>query len=244
MSSASQPTRQQVSAKKQIIKVLVADDHPVVRKGVQICLAKQETMRVVGEAVDGDEALRKARELSPDVVLMDISMPGMNGLAVTEVLRKEAPNMKVLILSVHSNKHYIARVIQAGAHGYVSKEAPPEELVRAIEAVHAGEAFFSDDMMRTALNEFVINPGKKPPFSQLTVREREVLIRIAEGLSNKEIADGLKIGVRTIETHRERIMRRLNIHSVAGLTRYALANELISLEDGHEAPGSLGAQKR
>jgi two-component system nitrate/nitrite response regulator NarL len=244
MSFASEPTRQQVSAKKQIIKVLVADDHPVVRKGVQICLAKQETMRVVGEAVDGDEALRKARELSPDVVLMDISMPGMNGLAVTEVLRKEAPDMKVLILSVHSNKHYIARVIQAGAHGYVSKEAPPEELVRAIEAVHAGEAFFSDDMMRTALNEFVINPGKKPPFSQLTVREREVLIRIAEGLSNKEIADGLKIGVRTIETHRERIMRRLNIHSVAGLTRYALANELISLEDGSAAPGSLGAQKR
>jgi two-component system nitrate/nitrite response regulator NarL len=244
MSFASEPTRQQVSAKKQIIKVLVADDHPVVRKGVQICLAKQETMRVVGEAIDGDEALRKARELSPDVVLMDISMPGMNGLAVTEVLRKEAPDMKVLILSVHSNKHYIARVIQAGAHGYVSKEAPPEELVRAIEAVHAGEAFFSDDMMRTALSEFVANPGKKGPFSQLTVREREVLIRIAEGLSNKEIADGLKIGVRTIETHRERIMRRLNIHSVAGLTRYALANELISLEDGSAAPGSLGAQNR
>jgi two-component system response regulator NreC len=139
MNVASQPTRQQVSAKKQIIKVLVADDHPVVRKGVQICLAKQDNMRVVGEAVDGDEALRKARELSPDVVLMDISMPGMNGLAVTEVLRKEAPDMKVLILSVHSNKDYIFRVIQAGAHGYVSKEAPPEELLRAISTVYEGE---------------------------------------------------------------------------------------------------------
>ena len=122
----------------------------------------------MGEAVDGDEALRMARELSPDVVLMDISMPGKNGLEVTEVLRKEAPEMKVLILSVHSNKHYVGRVIQAGAHGYVSKEAPPEELARAIEAVHAGEAFFSDDVMRTALTEFVVNPGKKPPFSQLT----------------------------------------------------------------------------
>jgi two-component system nitrate/nitrite response regulator NarL len=236
--------RQTVSAKKQIIKVLVADDHPVVRKGVQICLAKQAGMKIVGEAVDGDEALRKARELSPDVVLMDISMPGMNGLEVTEVLRKEKPDMKVLILSVHSNKHYVGRVIQAGAHGYVSKEAPPEELVRAIEAVHAGEAFFSDDMMRTALTEFVVNPGKKAPFSQLTPREREVLVAIAEGQSNKEIADRLGIGVRTIETHRERIMRRLNIHSVAGLTRYALANELISLEDGSAAPGSLGAQNR
>ena len=106
---ASQPATQKVSAKKQIIKVLVADDHPVVRKGLQTCLAKQKNLRVVGEAVDGDEALRKARELSPDVVLMDISMPGMNGLAVTEVLRKEAPDMKVLILSVHSNKEYIFR---------------------------------------------------------------------------------------------------------------------------------------
>jgi two-component system nitrate/nitrite response regulator NarL len=244
MNVASQPTRQQVSAKKQIIKVLVADDHPVVRKGVQICLAKQDNMRVVGEAVDGDEALRKARELSPDVVLMDISMPGMNGLAVTEVLRKEAPDMKVLILSVHSNKDYIFRVIQAGAHGYVSKEAPPEELLRAISTVYEGEPFFSEEIARAALTEFVRSGGKKEPFAQLTPREREVLVAIAEGQSNKEIADRLGIGVRTIETHRERIMRRLNIHSVAGLTKYAIANGLISLEGESAAPGGLGAQNR
>ena len=131
-----------MSAKKQIIKVLVADDHPVVRKGLQTCLARQGHLRIVGEAADGDEALRKARELSPDVVLMDISMPGMNGLAVTEVLRKEAPEIKVLVLSVHTNKDYIFRVIQAGAHGYVSKEAPPEELLRAIESVYEGEPHF------------------------------------------------------------------------------------------------------
>ena len=224
-----------MSAKKQIIKVLVADDHPVVRKGLQTCLAKNGRLKVVGEAADGDEALRKARELSPDVVLMDISMPGMNGLAVTEVLRKEAPDMKVLILSVHSNKEYIFRVIQAGAHGYVSKEAPPEELLRAIESVHAGEPHFSEDIARAALNEFVNTGGKKEPFAQLTTREREVLVLIAEGKSNKEIADRLGIGVRTIETHRERIMRRLSIHSVAGLTKYAIANGLISLE-GESAP--------
>ena len=191
-----------MSAKKQIIKVLVADDHPVVRKGVQICLAKQEKIRVVGEAVDGDEALRKARELSPDVVLMDISMPGMNGLAVTEVLRKEAPT---------------------------------EELVRAIESVYEGEPHFSEEIARAALTEFVSSGGKKEPFSQLTPREREVLVAIAEGQSNKEIADRLGIGVRTIETHRERIMRRLNIHSVAGLTKYAIANGLVSLESGSAA---------
>jgi len=222
---------QQVSATKHIIEVLVADDHPVVRKGLQICLANQKNLRVVGEAADGDEALRMARELSPDVVLMDISMPGMDGLAVTEVLRKEAPDIKVLILSVHSNKEYIFRVIRAGAHGYLSKEAPPEEVLRAIESVYEGEPHFSEDIRRDALNQFVIGGGKKPPFGQITSREREVLILIADGQSNKEIADRLNVGVRTIETHRERIMRRLNIHSVAGLTKYAIANGLISLED-------------
>ena len=220
--------------------MLVADDHPVVRKGLQTCLAKQGKLKIVGEAADGDEALRKARELSPDVVLMDISMPGMNGLAVTEVLRKEAPDMKVLILSVHSNKEYIFRVIQAGAHGYVSKEAPPEELLRAIESVYEGEPHFSEDIARAALSEFVNTGGKKEPFAQLTAREREVLVLIAEGKGNKEIADQLGIGVRTIETHRERIMRRLNIHSVAGLTKYAIANGLIALESGPAPIGGLG----
>ncbi len=160
---------------------------------------------------------------------MDISMPGMNGLAVTEVLRRELPQIKVLILSVHNNREYIFRVIQAGAHGYVSKEAPPEEVLRAIEQVYGGEPFFSEDIARAALNEFVSSGGKKEPFAQLTSREREVLVLIAEGKSNKEIADRLGIGVRTIETHRERIMRRLNIHSVAGLTKYAIANGLVSL---------------
>jgi len=232
-----------VSAKKEIIKILVADDHPVVRRGLQTCLARQPRLKIVGEAADGDEALRKARELLPHVVLMDISMPGMNGLAVTEVLRKEAPQIKVLVLSVHNNKEYIFRVIQAGAHGYVSKEAPPEELVRAIETLHAGEPFFSEDIARAALSEFVTSGGKKEPFAQLTIREREVLVQIAEGKSNKEIADRLGIGVRTIETHRERIMRRLNIHSVAGLTKYAIANGLVSLDAGPTAPGGSGASR-
>jgi two-component system nitrate/nitrite response regulator NarL len=156
------------------------------------------------------------------------------------VLRKELPQVKVLVLSVHRNKDSIFRVIQAGAHGYVSKEAPSEEVVRAIESVHGGEPFFSEEIARAALNEFVTSGGKKEPFSQLTSREREVLVKIAEGKSNKEIADALGIGVRTIETHRERIMRRLNIHSVAGLTKYAIANGLVSLDIGPEAPRAVG----
>ena len=227
---SSTTLRAKVSVKKEKIKVLLADDHPVVRKGLQSCLARQESLKIVGEAADGEEALRKTRELVPDVVLLDISMPRLNGLAVTEALRKETPKVKVLILSVHSNKEYIFRIIQSGAHGYVSKEAPPEELLRAIESVHSGETFFTPEIAHAALNQLVNRSGSGDPFAQLTSREREVLVLIAEGRSNKEIASQLGIGVRTIETHRERIMRRLDIHSVAGLTRFAIANGLVSID--------------
>ncbi len=220
---------------KQKIRVLVADDHPVVRKGLQSCLARQESLKLVGEAADGEEALQKALALIPDVVLLDISMPRRDGLAVTTALRKEVPQTKILILSMHSNKEYLFRIIQAGAHGYVSKGASPEELLHAIQSVHNGETFFSPEIAQAALNQLVNNGGKKEPFAQLTSREREVLILIAQGRSNKEIASHLGIGVRTIETHRERIMRRLDIHSVAGLTKFAIANGLVSLEDGQSS---------
>ncbi|HTL59474.1 MAG TPA: response regulator transcription factor [Candidatus Limnocylindrales bacterium] len=220
-----------VSASKEKIRVLVVDDHPVVRKGLQACLSKQERLKIVGEAADGDEAMKKAVALAPDVVLMDVSMPRRDGLAVTQALRKEVPTTKVLILSVHNKREFIFRIIEAGAHGYVSKEASPDELLRAIESVHDGATFFSPEVAQAALNQLVNNGGKKESLAQLTNREREVLILIAEGQSNKEIANRLGIGVRTIETHRERIMRRLNIHSVAGLTKFAIANGLVSLEE-------------
>ncbi len=234
MRSLNLPDRsfnRKLSAAKEKIRVLVVDDHPVVRKGLQACLARQDRLKIVGEAADGDEALKKALALSPDVVLMDVSMPRRDGLAVTQALRKDAPHIKVLILSVHNKRDFIFRIIEAGAHGYVSKEASPEELLRAIESVHEGETFFSPEVAQAALNQLVNNGGKKEPFAQLTNREREVLVLIAEGQSNKEIANKLGIGVRTIETHRERIMRRLNIHSVAGLTKFAIANGLVSLEE-------------
>ncbi len=225
-----------MSASKETIRVLVVDDHPVVRKGLQSCLAKLERLRIVGEAADGDEAVKKAMTLAPDVVLMDLSMPRLNGLAATEILRRDAPSIKILVLSVHNNRDYIFRIIQAGAHGYVSKEASPEELLHAIECVHRGETFFTPEIAQAALQHLVQNGGKKEPFTQLTGREREVLVLIAEGQSNKEIANRLGIGVRTIETHRERIMRRLDIHSVAGLTKFAIANGLVSLESTAAPP--------
>lgn len=224
-----------VSASRHKIRVLVVDDHPVVRKGLQSCLSKQEHVKIVGEAKDGQEALTRARELMPDVILTDISMPNMDGLAVTETLRKELPATKIIVLSVHCNKDYVFRIIKAGAQGYVSKEASPEMLGEAIEKVHKGESFFSPEVAQAALSQMVTNGGTDPDGAQLTDRETQVLILIAEGKSNKEIANQLGIGVRTIETHRERIMRRLDIHSVAGLTKYAISNGLVTLDGSRPA---------
>ena len=141
------------------IRLLIADDHPIVRHGISSCLARQQTIQIIGEAGDGREALSRTRELRPDVVLMDIDMPQMNGLAVTDLLRREMPQVKVLILSMYSNSEYALRIIQCGARGFVLKEAPPEEIVHAIEAVYAGTAHFSPDVARVALNQVVRGYG-------------------------------------------------------------------------------------
>ena len=210
------------------IRVLIADDHPVVRRGLTACLSQLKQVMIVGEATDGREALRKAKELVPDIVLMDIDMPNMNGLTATELLHKDNPAIKVLVLSMHRQSEYVVRILQSGARGYVLKEAPTEELIKAIETVHRNETFFSSEVARTALNQFV-RGSEGTQSAPLSNREREVLVGISEGLSNKEIATRLGVGVRTVETHRERIMRKLNIHSVAGLTKYALQQGLISL---------------
>ena len=225
------------ATKKTKIKVLIVDDHPVVRKGLWSCLSTKDNLKIVGEAVDGDDAILKVKELAPDIVLMDLYMPKRDGLEVTDVLRKEAPQVKVIILSMQGTRDYVLRIIKAGARGYVLKDAPPDELVRAIESVQAGEAFFSPPVAQIALNQYVTESDKTDPLSRLSEREREVLALIAEGKSNKEIAMHLGIGVRTTETHRERIMRKLDIHSVAGLTKFAIAHGIVSLEENPKHPG-------
>jgi len=214
------------------IKLLLVDDHPIVLDGIKSHLCAQPDFEVVGDAANGQEALRKAKLTLPDVVLMDISMPHMNGIEAMTNLRKQVPNAKVLILTMHDSKEYIAQVVRSGARGYLLKDSAPAELVSAIKAVHGGEVYFSPSISKVLIEEMAdgnkrsLDAPAPPP---LTDREREVLSLIAEGLLNKQIADRLGIGVRTIETHRERIMRKLDIHTVAGLTKYAIARGMTSM---------------
>jgi len=210
--------------------MLLVDDHPFVREGIKSHLATQAGIEVVGEAGSGHEALQQAARLRPDLVLMDISMPGMNGLEAIARLRKTAPSARVLVLTMHDNREYIAQVFRLGARGFVRKDGSPDELVRAIQAVNAGEAFFGPGVSSVLLEEFAqgsaskAHPDSAPALSD---RGREVLARVAEGLGNKDIARRLGVGVRTVQTHREHIMRKLDIHTVAGLTRFAVAHGMI-----------------
>jgi len=211
------------------IRLLLVDDHPVVRKGLIACLAHQPNLVVVGEATNGQEAIQKAKELEPDVLLMDIDMPVMNGLTATVALRNDLPQAKVLIVTSQADSDCVKRIVQSGARGCVLKDASPSELSKAIELVDGGNAFFSPAIAPFALNQFVRGTNPDEGGEALTAREREVLIQIAEGRSNKEIASVLNIGSRTVETHRERLMRKLGIRTIAGLTKYALAHGLVSL---------------
>lgn len=217
---------------KKRIKLLLVDDHPVVRKGIRSCLESLDHIEIVGEAADGQEALNKVKEFFPDIVLMDIDMPKMSGLDATKAIRTDFPETKVLILSIHTNKHYVLQIIQSGAQGYVLKDTQPADLARAIEAIDSGQPFFSPDISQIVLNQYLSEAGEdeNSASTALTNRERQVLAMIAEGQSNKEMANKLGVGVRTVETHRERVMNKLDIHSVAGLTKYAIANGIARLE--------------
>lgn len=213
------------------IKVLLAEDHTIVRKGLRSLLEGEAGLEVVGEAEDGREALRKVQQLHPDVVVMDISMPGLNGLEATRQIKKGFPKLKILILTVHGNEEYVFQTLRAGASGYVVKKAAPAELVAAIQAVHRGESFISPSVSGKILQDYArraeMNTRGSETYARLTSREREVLQLLAEGRSNREIADLLYLSIKTVQTHRAKIMEKLGMKSTGELTRYAMRKGLI-----------------
>ncbi len=211
------------------IRILLVDDHPVVRKGLSTCLSAHPHLKVVGEAGDGLEALRKIRELSPDLVLMDVDMPLMNGLAATECITRKFHKTKVLMLSMHNSPEYAMRAIQSGARGFILKRASCEELANAIDLVHRGQTFFSGDVVWFTMRNLRSSQEDRDT-SALSERQIEVLIQIVAGRGNKEIAEHLNISVRTVESHRARIMQKLSVHSIAELTKYAISKGLVSLD--------------
>ena len=216
-----------------MIRVLLAEDHTIVRKGIRSLLDDEEEIEVIGEAEDGKDAVAKAQRLRPDVVVMDISMPVLNGLEATRQIRKRAPGVRVLVLTMHADEEYLFQVLRAGASGYVIKQAAPAELVSAIRAVYRGGSFLSPSISRQVIEEYVRQAeamGEKDSYyGLLTEREREVLQLIAEGRTNRGIAALLHVSVKTVENHRAHVMDKLDIHSTAGLTRYAIRKGMISL---------------
>ncbi len=208
------------------IRVLLADDHKILRQGVQMLIDAQVDMEVVGEAKTGREAIEAARTLQPDVVVMDISMPDLNGIEGTRQICDELTGTKVLALSMHKDSVYVREILRAGARGYLVKDSEDDDLVRAIRSVHRGEAFLSPAISDAVLSDYRRHVSN--PVDLLTSREREVLTMVAEGKTNKEIAGVLNLSVYTVESHRGSVMEKLNLHNSGDMVRFAIRNGLIA----------------
>ncbi len=219
-----------------MIRVLVADDHTIVRKGLCSLLEKEPGIVVVAEAENGRDAIIKAEEIKPDVVVMDIGMPLLNGIEACRQLKKCCPEIEIIILTVHTNEEYVLQALKAGASGYLAKKAAPLDLVTAIYEVHKGKSYLSSSISKTLINEYlrqstqISNIDKDSSKKELTSRQTEVLQLLAEGYTNREIAKILCVSIKTIETHRAQIKLRLNIKKTAGLVQYALQKGLIIKE--------------
>jgi DNA-binding NarL/FixJ family response regulator len=210
-------------------RIMLADDHLLVRAGLKKLLESTPDVEVVGEANDGLTLVTLAAQLQPDVVLMDIAMPGLNGLEATARLLKTLPQTRVVILSMHQNEEYVRQALRYGAAGYLLKDAAPAELEHAINAVLRGETYLSPAVSKGVLSDYVQRlRGDEQPGELLTSRQREVLQLVAEGHSTKEIARRLDLSIKTVDTHRSQLMKQLDIHEVAGLVRYAMRMGLIS----------------
>jgi len=214
------------------IRVLLGDDHRIVREGLRILLEKEPDIEVIGEAEDGHSTVELARKLKPQIVVMDITMPDLNGIEATYESTKEVPGVKVLALSMHVDKRFVEKMLRAGATGYLPKDCAYEELVRAVHTVASNETYLSPTIADMVRRDY-LRQVKKVDTSglpALTARERETLQLLAEGRTTKEIAVHLEVSVKTIETYRQHIMQKLNLHSLAELTKYAIREGLTSLE--------------
>ena len=216
---------------KNTIRILLADDHTILRDGIRSLLEDEQDMQVVGEAEDGHAAVKMTAQLEPDVVVMDIAMPLLNGLEATRQIKRSHPQVKVLILTMHENEEYIRQVLATGAMGYILKDAAARELLGAIRAVHQGEAVLSPAITRLVIEDYLRwgEPQPEPVSNGLSAREREVLQLIAEGYTNKQIGEILCISVKTVQAHRNSLMQKLDLHDRGELIKYAIQKKIIEI---------------
>lgn len=215
------------------IRVLLAEDHTIVRKGIRSLLDDEPDIEVVGEAEDGRDAVAQTELLEPDIVVMDHTMPLLNGLEATRQIGKLVPQTRVLILTMHTNQEYVFQYLEAGAAGYLVKQTAPTELVTAIQAIHSGGSFLSPSITKPVIEELIRTggtAGRIAPDDTLTEREREVLQLVAEGFTNQAIAQQLQISVKTVGVHRLNLMQKLDLHNLADLTKYAIRTGMIGLD--------------
>ena len=213
------------------IRLLLVDDHEIVRAGIRMLFLAESDMEIVGEAGSGQEAIEAVRELTPDVVIMDVAMPGMTGIEATRQIKEASPETVVLALTMYDDEQYFFEMLNAGASGYIPKRAAPDDLVSAIRVVNQGNVFLHSTLakflMKDVLGQAETNAEQAVP--ELTPREREVLTYIAEGFTNREIAEALVISIKTVDRHRENIMQKLNLHSRVELVKFAIEKGLISV---------------
>jgi len=210
-----------------LIKVLLADDHSIVRAGLRRIVEESGDMEVIAEAADGREAIRLVRKTAPDVAVIDISMPGLDGLEVVSRLRGHCPDLPILILTMHEEGQYVVRAIQAGAMGYMTKQSAPEQLLKAIRKMHAGSRYLTDEAAETLALRIAKGTGEQSPLDSLSMRELQVLRRLAMGHTNREIAGAYSISIKTVDTYRLRLLKKLNLRNNAELSRFAMQNRLI-----------------
>ena len=211
--------------------ILVADDHSILREGLRALLSNTSDLEVIGEAEDGQDTIEKARQLQPHLILLDLSMPIINGTEAIRVIKQRNPEIQIIVLTVHKSEEYVRATLDAGADGYVLKDDTSNDLLTSIRNVRKGKVHLSPGICDKIINGYLANPAKnqsRRSWDQLTIREREVLKLIAEGNKNREIAEHLSVSIKTVEKHRSNLMKKLDLHCISALTTYAIDNNLIS----------------